>query len=120
MIRLLVFSYFLFFSEALALAEEPDFVFCSHHIFDPRIKTVQIFKEGWNLSYPILKLNSDEKLAFNFDLLADQPEAYYYTFSHCDKDWKKSDIFQNDYLQGYSENPVEDYVNSFNTTISYI
>ena len=102
------------------LAEEPDSVLYSNHIYDQRIKTVQIFKEGWNLSYPIIKLNSEEKLVFNFDLLADQPETYYYTFVHCDKDWKKSDIFQNDYLKGYSENPVEDYVNSFNTTVSYI
>ena len=117
MIRLLVSGYFLLSSVSIALADEPDSVLYSNHIFDPRIKTVQIFKEGWNLSYPILKLNSSEKLAFNFDLLADQPEAYYYTFIHCDKDWKKSDIFQNDYLQGYSENPVEDY---FNTTVSYI
>ncbi len=120
MIRLLVFSYFLFLSETLALAYEPDSVSYSNQIFDPRIKTVQIFKEGWNLSYPIIKLNSNEKLVVNFDLLADRPESYYYTFIHCDKDWKKSDIFQNDYLQGYSENPVEDYPNSFNTTVSYI
>jgi len=120
MIRLIVFSYFLFSSVTFALADEPDSVLYSNHIFDPRIKTVQIFKEGWNLSYPIIKLNSDEKLVFNFDLLVDQPESYYYTFIHCDKDWKKSDIFQNDYLRGYSENPVENYVNSFNTTVSYI
>jgi len=120
MIRLIVFSYFLLLSVTIAHADEPDSVLYSNHIFDPRIKTVQIFKEGWNLSYPIIKLNSDEKLAFNFDLLADQPESYYYTFIHCDKDWKKSDIFQNDYLRGYSENPVENYVNSFNTTVSYI
>jgi hypothetical protein len=67
-----------------------------------------------------MKLNSDDKLVLNFDLIADQPETYYYTFIHCDKDWKKSDIFPNDYLKGYAENPVEDYSNSFNTTVSYI
>ena len=41
------------------------------------------------------------------------------TFIHCDKDWKKSDIFPNDYLDGYSDNPIEDYEASFNTTVKY-
>ena len=81
---------------------------------------MQLFKEGWNLSYPIIKLNSIDKLVLNFDLLADQPETYYYTIIHCDKDWNKSDIFPNDYLKGNAENPIEDYTNSFNTTVSYI
>jgi hypothetical protein len=31
-------------------------------ITDDRIKTVQLFKEGWNLSLPVVRLNSDDKL----------------------------------------------------------
>ena len=120
MIRLLVSFYFLLASATITLADEPDSVLYSNHTFDSRIKTVQLFKDGWNLSYPIIKLNSDEKLAFSFDLLSDQPETYYYTIIHCDKDWKKSDIFPNDYQTGYPENPIEDYANSFNTTVNYI
>ena len=98
----------------------PDSVICSNHIYNDKVKTVQIYKDGWNLSYPIIKLNSNDKLALNFDLLGDQPETYYYTFIHCDKDWKRSDIFPNDYLTGNTENPIEDYGNSFNTTFHYI
>jgi hypothetical protein len=97
----------------------PDSLLFSNHIFNEKIKTVQLFKEGWNLSYPVIKLNSNEKLILHFDLLYDQAETYYYTFVHCDKDWKKSDIFQNDYLDGYAENPIEDYETSFNTTTGY-
>lgn len=97
----------------------PDSILYSNHIYNEKIKTVQIYKDGWNLSYPVIKLNSNEKLVFNFDLLNDQPETFYYTFIHCNKDWKKSDIFPNDYMSGYNENPIEDYGNSFNTTVSY-
>src|ERR1035437_1235874 len=96
-----------------------DSVLYSNHIYNDKIKTVQLYKDGWNLSYPIIKLNSKEKLVLNFDLLADQPEAYYYTFIHCDKDWKKSDIFPNDYMTENGETQVEDYANSFNTTVSF-
>jgi hypothetical protein len=67
----------------------------------------------------LIKLNSDERLTLHFDLLDDQAETYYYTFIHCDKDWKKSDIFPSDYLEGYTENPIEDYEASFNTTVGY-
>jgi hypothetical protein len=98
----------------------PDSLLYSNHIYNEKIKSVQIYKDGWNLSYPIIKLNSNEKLVLNFDLVADQPESFYYTFIHCDKDWKKSDIFPTDYMTGNGENPVEDYANSFNTTVSYI
>jgi len=119
MTRSLVFILLFLSSVAQLSASDHDSINYTNHVFDQRIKTVQLYKVGWNLSYPIMKLNSNEKLVLNFDLLGDQPETYYYTFIHCDKDWKKSDIFPNDYLTGYTENPVEDYVNSFNTTVSY-
>ncbi len=109
-----------YLSDTLVSGSDKDSLYYTDHIFDQRIKTVQLYKDGWNLSYPILKINSNEKLVLNFDLIADQPETYYYTFIHCDKDWKKSDIFPNDYLRGNAENPIEDYSNSFNTTVSYI
>jgi hypothetical protein len=91
----------------------------TNHIFNEKIKTVQLYQAKWNLSYPILKLNSNDQLVFHFDLLDDQPEAFSYTFIHCDKDWNRSDIFPNDYTDGYAENPVEDYQSSFNTTVGY-
>jgi hypothetical protein len=60
----------------------------TNHVFNDKIKTVQLYKEGWNLSYPVIRLNSDEKLVLHFDLLGDNMENYYYTFIHCDKDWR--------------------------------
>jgi hypothetical protein len=84
-----------------------------------RIKTVQLYKEGWELSYPIIKLGSNDQLLLQFDLLGNQPETYYYAFIHCDKDWNESGAFPNDYLDGYDENPIEEYRSSFNTTVSY-
>ncbi len=89
------------------------------NIADPRIKTVLLYREGWNLSYPVLKLNSSDKLEFHFDLLGGSIETFYYTFIHCDKDWNKSDIFSNDYLDGFPENLIEEYKPSFNTTVNY-
>ena len=102
------------------LSEQSGSVAYSNHVFNDNIKTVQLYKEGWNLSYPVIKLKSDEKLTLQFDLLGDKIETYYYTFIHCDKDWEKSDIFPNDYIEGFPENQIEDYKSSFNTTVHYI
>lgn len=90
------------------------------NVTDARVKTVQLFRQEWNLSYPIMKLNTSDKLELNFDLLGDQTETFYYTFIHCDRDWRKSDIFITDYLDGFPENPVEDFRHSFNSTVNYI
>ncbi len=89
-------------------------------IFNNSIKTVQLYREGWKMSYPIIKLKSDERLVLDFDLLGDLSETYYYAFIHCDKDWNKSNIFPSDYTDGFYENPIEDYKTSFNTTFHYI
>jgi hypothetical protein len=51
--------------------------------------------------------------------MGEHSENYYYTFIHCDKDWKKSNIFERDYLNGDPYNPIEDYKPSFNTTTAY-
>jgi hypothetical protein len=59
-----------------------DAVYYTNHIFNDKIKSVQLYQERWNLSYPILKLNSVEKMVLHFDLLDDQAEAYSYTFIH--------------------------------------
>jgi hypothetical protein len=92
----------------------------NNNIFNKRIKTVQLYKEGWNLSYPVITLNSNDKLVLSFDLLGDKIETFNYTFIHCDKDWNRSEIFPNEYLDGFPENPIEDFQHSFNTTVSYI
>jgi hypothetical protein len=100
-------------------SSEQDSLLFTNHIFTGKIKTVLLYKEGWNLSYPVMKLRSNDKLSLHFDLLDSSPETYYYTFIHCDKNWNKSDIYPNDYLEGTAENQIEDYKHSFNTTVPY-
>lgn len=119
MYRLLASTILLLLSFLTLKGGEPDSLFYTNHIFDNRIKSVQSYKEGWNLSYPLIKLNSDEKIVLEFDLLDNLTETFYYTLIHCDKDWNKSDIFTTDYLDGLPDNPIEDTKPSFNTTVNY-
>lgn len=118
--RILFFiSFQLFIIVINGQTTNPESLLFTNHIYDNKIKSVQLYQERWNLSYPILKLHSADKMVFHFDLLDDQAETYSYTFIHCDKDWNRSDIFPNDYTDGFAENQVEDYESSFNTTVKY-
>jgi hypothetical protein len=60
---------FLILSLMCCLANDSDSLLYTNHIFSDRIKTVQLYREGWNLSYPVMKLRSSDKLILQFDLL---------------------------------------------------
>jgi hypothetical protein len=115
----LLLSLFLGICLASSGTSESDSLLFTNHIFSDRINTVQLFKEGWNLSYPVIKLKSGDRLILQFDLMGNEAETYYYSFIHCDKDWKRSGIYPTDYLEGFPENQIEEYKPSFNTTVKY-
>ena len=89
-------------------------------VFKDEIKTVQLFSEGSPLSMPVLTLGTDEQLLLKFDDLADEIHSYSYTVLHCDADWNESFMVQSEYLDGFVDNPIEDYALSFNTTMNYV
>lgn len=117
--RILTFiiSVNLLFTSVSALNYEPPLY--TDTVFDKRIKTVQLYREEWNLSYPVIRLNSPDKLVLHFDLIDNNPGTYYYTFIHCNKDWEKSDLITNDFIEGFSYDEITDYKSSFNTTTDY-
>ncbi|MBE0673889.1 MAG: DUF5103 domain-containing protein [Bacteroidales bacterium] len=92
----------------------------SNRVFDDRVKTILLYRDGWNLSQPVFELGSDQKLKLEFDLLGTEIENLYYTFVHCDKDWTPSGLFSTDFSDGFHENQIEEYAMSFNTTVKYV
>ena len=89
-------------------------------VYDENIKTVLMYREGFELSNPVREIGEETPLIFMFDDLSGKVKDYYYTIIHCDADWNESFILQNDYLEGFAENPLDDYARSFNTTFNYI
>ena len=88
-------------------------------VYRENIKTVMMYRLGYELSNPVLFTNEDVQLLFQFDDLADEEKDYYYTIIHCDGNWNESYLSQADYLNGFPENPLLDYKLSFNTTFNY-
>jgi len=89
-------------------------------VADSLIKTVQFNITGTRLSYPVLNLYDDKALTLSFDLLSPKARDYAYTLVHCNEDWKPSALTQFEYLEGFFENPVENYEYSVNTVIQYV
>ena len=67
----------------------------------------------------LIELGSAQKLMLEFDLLDNRYEVLYYSFIHCNKDWENSGLFTSDYLEGFPENPIDNYNKSFNTATDY-
>ncbi|MFV0590276.1 MAG: DUF5103 domain-containing protein [Draconibacterium sp.] len=106
-------------SFAFANAQNNDFYY-ETAVYKEEIKSPLMFREGFVLSNPVLGLHEEQRLIMKFDDLAGEVKDYSYTIIHCDADWKESFIPQSDYLDGFIENPVDDYARSFNTTFEYI
>lgn len=90
------------------------------YCFDKQIKTIQLFKEGDELSEPVIELGSTDVLTAIFDDLSQSGRSLYYTIAHCDADWNEDGTFQNDYLTGFMQNDLRDYEYSINTRIPYL
>jgi len=94
--------------------------FLTDKVYKSSIKTVQFHREGWDMTYPIIELNGTDRLELSFDDLSDQIGNYSYSLQHCDADWRPSRMVPDEYMEGFAENPLQDYALSFNTTVSYV
>jgi hypothetical protein len=77
------------------------------------IKTVILTSNAVNFYAPIVRLNEPLNLSFD-DLNADEHD-YTYKIEHCNIDWSPSDLRDSEFVDGYVEDRIRNYENSFNT-----
>ncbi len=111
-IILLLLSHFLIFSVNSQIIKDS--------IYNENIKTVQIYKNGWELSYPVIILNSEDKLKLSFDDFNKDLKNYCYTLIHCNADWEPSDLSFSQFAEGFEQNQITDHLFSSNTLINYL
>ena len=80
------------------------------------IKTVSFVQNNQN-SIPVFQLGDSFQLQFD-DLYGNEAN-YYYTITHCDYDWKPSQLAKSEYLNGFDDQRIQDYTNSFNSLQIY-
>ena len=89
-------------------------------MYSRQIKTLQVVVNNDWLSPPVMTLGGDDVLNISFDELSHEYRRFTYHIDHCEKDWSVSqEIFESDFLNGFNDNPIEDYQNSLNTTVLY-
>lgn len=80
------------------------------------IRTVTFVQNGSNI-VPLIRFG--DAFQFQFDDLFGNEANYYYVIQHCDYDWKPSQLSKPEYLQGFDDQRIQDYTNSFNTLQIY-
>lgn len=80
------------------------------------IKTVSFTQNNVN-AVPIFVLGSSFQLQFD-DLFGNEAD-YYYEIIHCDNNWQPTQIPKAEYLEGFDNQRIQTYSNSFNTLQLY-
>ncbi|MEC5167285.1 hypothetical protein RCH18_003037 [Flavobacterium sp. PL11] len=80
------------------------------------IKTISFVQNDQNI-VPIFKLG--EGFQLQFDDLFGSEANYYYEIIHCDYNWNPTTIAKNEYLEGFDNQRIQNYKNSFNTLQIY-
>lgn len=80
------------------------------------IKTISFVQNGQN-AVPLFLLGDSFQL--QFDDLHGSEDNYYYKITHCDYDWKQSQLSINEYLGGFDDQRIQEYTNSFNALQIY-
>lgn len=97
-----------------------DKFYYQNSVFREGIKSVQLYRDGFENSNPEYTLGTDATLVFKFDDLAEEAKNYNYTIIHCDADWNESYMQQSEYLTDLFDLPINDYALSTNTTVKFV
>jgi hypothetical protein len=89
-------------------------------VYNPNIKTIQLYKEGWELSYPVLVLNSNDKIKISFDDFNQNIQNYSYTLVQCNSNWEPTSLNYSEYVEGFEQNQILVHQFSINTVLNYI
>ncbi|TFH20797.1 MAG: DUF5103 domain-containing protein, partial [Bacteroidia bacterium] len=89
-------------------------------VLDHSVKTVQLYRQGWPMSYPVVKLREDVPLVLEFDDLSKEQSTFMYKVIHCNADWSPSDLSEMEYVEGYPENEIRNGTPSFSTYFNYL
>jgi len=74
-----------------------------------QIKSVQLHMFANQLGYPILELNSGDRMELHFDDLDANIKNYSYTFLLCNADWTPAMVSPFDYIRGFMQQRVSTY-----------
>ena len=90
------------------------------YVYNDSIKTVILYANNNPLSYPIIRLNSNDKLTLIFDDITGNARNLSVNFIHCDENWEPSNISVMEYMDNFDSDYIINYDYSLNTFIYYV
>lgn len=94
-----------------ALAQEDT----SERILDDNIRSVQL---NAGAVTPVVDLKNGQ-INLTFDYVTDEIMDFVYTIVHCNSDWLPSELGDNEYINGFTEDRITNITNSINTLVAY-
>ena len=91
----------------------------TNRVYAPMIHTLQTIVNGDWLHDDVITLGTEDWVTISFDHFTHDYHRFVYRIVHCNADWTPSDLFEVDYMDGFNNQPIEDYENSLNTTMLY-
>lgn len=92
-------------------------------VYDPYIRTVQLYQGEHEQAFPVLYLGETRPLTLEFDDLIpeDQRESdYYIDIINCDANWNPSTLLPIEFFEGFTQERVDFYERSRFTKIPYV
>ncbi|GJM29754.1 MAG: DUF5103 domain-containing protein [Cyclobacteriaceae bacterium] len=102
----------------------PKKLLLDNHVYEENIKTVRLYpiQDSYDeaIQPAVLPLQSARNLVLEFDQLFGDFQSYYARLVHCNANWEKSQLSNNDILAEFNEFPITDYQYSFGTRTPYV
>ena len=77
------------------------------------VKTINFKGNSFDSQLPVIKLG--DPLHLEFDVLTGDEPDFYYTIEHYNYDWTPSTLVKSEYMRGFDNQRIRNYLNSYNT-----
>lgn len=119
MLRLLILSLGTVFFLLSAVQAQNGSLRYEDYVYQSNIRSVKFTQKSLYLSQPVLILGGDELLELEFDDMDADSKSYYYRVIQCDMNWKPTQLSELEYIDGYANDVLREYHNSFKATTSF-
>ena len=89
-------------------------------IMDKDVRSLAIRNPDRFMAPPVIRLDGNDHVNINFDIIADSHEYLRYKIIHCNADWTPSRLLESEFLNGFNEAQVTDYAYSNNTYVHFV
>jgi hypothetical protein len=88
--------------------------------YEDKINSVRLFRQGDELSMPVIRLGTNDQLTLLFDDFNTEVSDYVVSFIHCTPDWKSTGLDYLEYINGIDNQYILDYDYSGPTKQRYV